>query len=139
MPPRETPHPYEPTASRYLIQRPRRLTDREIEIEEQRDWQERNRFARQLRREQQEFMQRTRDNEENRRRERDIAEHDQFVQEMLNYEIQEELVPTFEGAAVTIIPPPPQLQRRTAGRVTAAQNQQNIQNQLNQPPPPRFL
>lgn len=138
MPPRETPHPYEPTASRYLIQRPR-LTDREIEIEEQRDWQRRDRFARQLAIETRAALQRARDYEENRRRERVIAEHDQFVQEMLNYEIQEEPVPTFEGAAVTIIPPPPQLQRRTAGRVTAAQNQQNIQNQLNQPPPPRFL
>jgi hypothetical protein len=98
-----------------------------------------HRFAGQLRRERRDFMQRTLDNEINRRRERVIAEHDQFVQEMLNYEIQEEPVPTFEGAAVTIIPPPPQIQRQTAGRVTAAQNQQNIQNQINQPPPPRFL
>lgn len=138
MPPRETPHPYEPTAGRYRIQRPR-LTSPERRREERRERQARERFARQLAIERREALQRARNYEENRRRERVIAEHDQFVQEMLNFEIQEESVPTFEGPAVTIIPPPPQLQRRTAGRVTAAQNQQNIQNQQNQPPPPRFL
>lgn len=84
-------------------------------------------------------------------RQRLVREHDerqraeqQLIDDLLNFEINNDLMnfhidqqpmPTFEGE---VIPPPPPIQRQTAGRVTAAQNQQNIQNQLNQPPP-RFL
>lgn len=70
-----------------------------------------------------------------RRRERVLQEHDEFVNDLLNFEFQQEPIPTFEGI---VLPPPPRIQRQQAQQVTATQNQQNIQNNINQPPP-RFL
>jgi len=130
MPPRDTPHPYEPTARRYrtLTQR-RRITDEEREIEQQQDEQRRNRFAHQNRTHFAEWRQQ-------RRRERLVQEHDEFVNDLLNFEFQQEPIPTFEGIA---LPPPPRIQRQQAQRVTTDQNQQNIQNQQNQPHPFQFL
>jgi len=130
MPPHEQNY-LDDIAVRYQLPR-RRLTPQEQE-------EMNNRFIAQLRIIDREFLRQREERDRQRRRQTLVRDDDPVLYDLLNFEIREEPVITFEGAAIAI-PPPARLQRQRTGRVTPAQNQQNIQNQQNQPPqPPRFL
>lgn len=133
-----------PTISRRFDVTPERATEL--------DTLRRLRFQRQLRVERREFQAGMRVAEESARRRRVIEEHERRTRErerllsgdwlqlnndLLNFEIREEPQPTPEIQTTLMAPPP--LQRQEARVMPRQQNQQNIHNQQNQPPPARFL